>query len=270
MTMLAGEAAAAAESSAGASAATSIGKGAKSARASKGAPGPKPARRTSPGTPTQRRATVSKSVNVGKSSYSSYQGSQGRRHTSVHLKAPTWMAGGGGKVSTLMVEWLIGVAFIIWAAFDGKKSYQGTVQNFFWRFFSWSMVFFVLALVMRGKNSGRVAVLFGALLDVAIVIYAAASGSISALDSLFKGQGTNPTSNAPANATTPPASASVPGAAAPTTNPIVNTATRDLARAAHIPESLAADLLNNPVGQFINPLTNPLTKPVIDFFKGLF
>lgn len=104
------------------------------------------------------------------------------------LKAPNWLTGGSPKVSSLMVEWLIGVVLIGWTVLDGRKSYQTTVHNFFWRFFSWSMVFFVLALLMRGKSSGKVAVMFGALLDVVLVVSSANNGSLTRLADVFEGK----------------------------------------------------------------------------------
>jgi hypothetical protein len=166
-----------------------------------------------------------------------------------------------------MIEWILGLLLIFWAMFSGNKQQigKGQAHNFFWQFFAWNFIFFVLALLMRGKNTGKAAVMIGALLVLSLVLLNATN--ITAFSKLFanaKSLNTSPTSGSGGTGTTQQ------GAAAPTTNPVVNAADKALHDVTHLPQSLSDDLLNNPVGQFINPLTNPITKPVLHFLEGLF
>lgn len=159
----------------------------------------------------RKSGSTSRSVTLGKSHLSSYQGSGGRRDTNVRLKAPnikppSFLTGGGGKTGTLIVEWLIGVILIVWGAFDGTKKkggFQAIAHDFFWRFFGWCFIFFVLALLMRGKNTGRVAVMFGGLLDLVLVITVANTGSFTALTNMLKN---SPTVELPGESSSPTSS----------------------------------------------------------------
>lgn len=92
---------------------------------------------------------------------------------------------GSPQVSTLIAEWLIAVVLIMWGVLSGNKSYVEGMQNALWRMTALSGVFFVLALVMRGKNTGRVAIAFGALIDLALILQAVNRDEIKSLANVF-------------------------------------------------------------------------------------
>lgn len=98
--------------------------------------------------------------------------------------------GAAPKTSTLIVEWLVAVLVIFWGVLDGQTDYVSAMSKALWRVTALSGVFFVLALVMRGKNTGRVAIAFGAIIDLAVIFEAAKNGSIKGLAGVFEGTGT--------------------------------------------------------------------------------
>jgi hypothetical protein len=165
-----------------------------------------------------RPRSRSRSVSLGKSHVKTHSGPRSKS-TDLKLKPPAGLTGGGGKVSTLMIEWILGLLLIFWAMFSGNKQQigKGQAHNFFWQFFAWNFIFFVLALLMRGKNTGKAAVMIGALLVLSLVLLNATN--ITAFSKLFanaKSLNTSPTSGSGGTGTTQQ------GAAAPTTNPVVN------------------------------------------------
>jgi hypothetical protein len=281
MTILASEAASIAEGSAAQSAATTIGKSAKKRQSRPAASARKQMSRqhlsrvAPKSQPAGRRATSSKSVSVGKSHYKSYKGSGGRSDTSLKLKGPKALtAGGSGKTSTLIVEWAIGALIIFWALMDGTKktkSFQSQAHSFFWRFFGWTFVFFVLALLMRGKNTGKFAVLFGALLDVTMIISAIINGSLGTLENLFSGAGSAAPGGSPG---TPGAQA--PGGNPPSSNPsnpLNPNAPQSQPQSPSNPQGIPSPL-GDPLGFLKHLVTNPpgilkLFDP-FTLFHGLF
>jgi hypothetical protein len=142
-----------------------------------------------------KRASTSRSVRVGRNvGYSSYSGINGREETSIRF--PNLAKPGGGhasKTTTLMAEWVLAIILIIWSVFDGAKGYMDAMHDALWRLMAVSGVFFVMALLMRGKNTGKVAVAFGAIIDLALLLNLGKNGVFSSLSGVLSGKGTGGT-----------------------------------------------------------------------------
>lgn len=190
MTVMAAEPAV--EAAAGESAATTIGKSAArkgKPRTIQGERGPRG--RTGKVATTARQPRerhLSSTINNRGRRKVQYQG----KKSSGNLTLPKLgkAKGKAPQVSTLIAEWLIAVIVILWGIFSGNKSYEETIANAMWRLTALSGVFFVLALVMRGKNTGRVAVAMGALIDLALILEATNHGEVKKLAGVFAGKGT--------------------------------------------------------------------------------
>jgi hypothetical protein len=142
------------------------------------------------------RSVPSRSVSVrsGRSGVSTYRGSNGRSDTSIRF--PQLAKPGGGKepkTTALIVEWLLACILIIWAVFDGTKNYLDSMHDAMWRLLATSAFFFVLALMMRGKNTAKFAVGFGLIIDLALILNLGERGTFKALAGGFSGQGTGGT-----------------------------------------------------------------------------
>ncbi len=125
--------------------------------------------------------------------------------------------GSGPKVSTLIVEWLIAMLLIFWSVLSGQKGYLEGMQNALWRMTALSGVFFVLALTMRGKNTARVAVAFGLLIDLAMLLQTAKDNELKMLADIFAQKGTGGSSGGTVTAT---ATSSLGAAQSPDTGPV--------------------------------------------------
>lgn len=142
-------------------------------------------------TPTTNRATHrSRSVRsrngVG---FSSYQSSTGSSESSIRLPQLAKHSASGAKTSTLIAEWLIAVVIIVWGVFDGTKDYISAMKDLIYRLVAVSVVFFVLALIMRGQSTSKVAVAFGAIIDLALILDVGGKGTFGAVASLLQGKG---------------------------------------------------------------------------------
>lgn len=87
----------------------------------------------------------------------------------------------------LFAEYLAGALLIMLGIFVGDDSYSTKMGRALLRLSALTAVFFVLALVASGENSGKFAAAFGGLIDVAILFDATKSGTIKNVGSVFSG-----------------------------------------------------------------------------------
>lgn len=78
----------------------------------------------------------------------------------------------GPKTGALITEFLLAVLFIVIGIFTSSKSYAERMSAALWQLTSIFLVFFVLALLAKGEKSGKVALAFGALVDLGIIFAA--------------------------------------------------------------------------------------------------
>jgi hypothetical protein len=135
----------------------------------------------------QSRATR---ISAGRSSVYSYSDDAGSSETRVKFPSLSSHDAAGPKITSLMAEWLIACLLIVWSIFDGTKSYLDAMHDALWRLMGVSLLFFVMSLMMRGKSTGKVAVAFGAIIDLGLVLNLGKRGTFSSLANLFSGTGT--------------------------------------------------------------------------------
>jgi hypothetical protein len=95
----------------------------------------------------------------------------------------------GPHTGALIAEYILGVFFIFWAVFTSKDTYTNSMSNALWRMSALTMLFFFLALVDHGGKSGKIAVAFGGMIDLAIIFTATSQNVISSMAKVVTGEG---------------------------------------------------------------------------------
>ena len=96
----------------------------------------------------------------------------------------------GSKTTTLIAEWLIACVLIIVSVFDGTNEYLDAMHDALMRLLAVSAVYFCLALLMRGKGTSKVAVAFGGIIDLALVLNLGKKGTFDSIAKMFTASGT--------------------------------------------------------------------------------
>jgi hypothetical protein len=101
---------------------------------------------------------------------------------------------GGPQTGTLIAEFMVAVLIIWVQVFTAtNKAYVDRISGALWRSTAACAIFFVLALFARGPNTGKVAVTFGALIDIGVLLEATQKKVISTTADILTGQGTGET-----------------------------------------------------------------------------
>lgn len=100
----------------------------------------------------------------------------------------------GPQTGTLIAEFIVALV-IIWAAVFTAKgtAYVDRMSKALWRSTALCGIFFVLGLLARGPNTGRVAVAFGALIDLGVIFEATQQNVIKTTADVLTGTGTGET-----------------------------------------------------------------------------
>jgi hypothetical protein len=147
-------------------------------------------RKPSPPAQTRPPRPVGSKKSAASDAASGYAAGRSSRKSGPSLS----MGKGGGKTGTLVAELMIGL-FIIWVSVftATDKQYSDRMGSALWRSTALCGVFFVLALLARGPQTGKVAVTFGALVDLGIVFQATKENSFKAISDVMTGKGTGET-----------------------------------------------------------------------------
>jgi len=91
---------------------------------------------------------------------------------------------------TLLAEYLATAAIISLGVMVGQESYTVKMARALTRLGALTAVFFVLALLASGENSGKFAATFGLLIDVAVLFDSSKQGHLKAAAQSFAGLNT--------------------------------------------------------------------------------
>lgn len=132
---------------------------------------------------------------VNRSGPSRPRGGASDRTRDYAQRAGEWGKGQvtGPHTGTLIAEYVLGVFFIFWSVFTSKDTYVNAMSTALWRMTALTAVFFILALLDHGGKPGKIAVAFGALIDLGIIYTATTQNVIKTMADEISGKGTGVT-----------------------------------------------------------------------------
>lgn len=145
------------------------------------------------------------------------QGARAGTRTARRMSRPSLPSAGGFKgptltgahTSAIFAEYIVAVVIITMGLFvrGGAQGYTQTMSNVLMRLTALTSVFFVLFLLSSSKKGGQVAVWFGLLVDLGVILTAARTQTFSTVSDIVAGKGTGvetATLTAATTATEPP------------------------------------------------------------------